>query len=81
MTSSIENGVERRSHTNFGDDIITHHQIQPVKVDDLYVSKGIPFDLWADQNCHLGFLKLDEHEKKTRNKPNWNRNKHTKNKI
>ena len=45
MTSSIENGVERRSNTNFGDDIITHHQIQPVKVDDLYVSKGIHFDL------------------------------------
>jgi len=45
MTSSIEDGGDRRSYTNFGDDVTTRHQIQPVKGCGLYVSKGINFSL------------------------------------
>jgi len=45
MTSSIEVGGWRRSHTKIGDDVTTRHEIQLVKVDSLYASKGIHFGL------------------------------------
>jgi len=45
MKSSIEDCGDRRLHTNFGDDVTTRHQIQPVKACGLYISKGIRFSL------------------------------------
>jgi len=45
MTSSIEVGGERRSHTKFCDDVTTMSWDQLTKVDSLYVSKGIHFGL------------------------------------
>jgi len=40
MTLSVEVGGDRRSHTKFGDDVTPRHEIQLVKVDGLYISKG-----------------------------------------